>query len=49
MIEIVALTEDEVPAAGQLVAGRHARERRRFPLLPAAYEDPVSYNQFTFT
>jgi GNAT superfamily N-acetyltransferase len=41
MIEIVALTEDEVPAAGQLVAGRHARERRRFPLLPAAYEDPA--------
>lgn len=41
MLEVVALTEAEVPSAGRLLATRHARERTRFPLLPAAYEDPT--------
>jgi GNAT superfamily N-acetyltransferase len=40
MSSVVALTEAECPAAGALLAARHARERARFPLLPAAYEDP---------
>jgi GNAT superfamily N-acetyltransferase len=38
--QIVGLTEAEIPAAGALLAARHARERTRFPLLPPAYEDP---------
>jgi GNAT superfamily N-acetyltransferase len=37
---VVELTEAQVPQAGGLLAARHAGERRRFPLLPAAYEDP---------
>jgi len=39
--EVAALTEADVDAAGALVAARHARERERFPLLPARYEDPA--------
>jgi GNAT superfamily N-acetyltransferase len=39
VIELVEMTEEEVPAAGALLAARHARERIRFPLLPPAYED----------
>jgi GNAT superfamily N-acetyltransferase len=38
--KVVALTEEEIPAAGALLAARHARERTRFPLLPPAYEEP---------
>ena len=41
MSSVVALTEEEIPAAGVLLAARHARERTRVPLLPAAYEDPA--------
>ncbi len=40
MSGVVALTEAEIPAAGALLAARHARERIRFPLLPPAYEEP---------
>ncbi len=39
MTAVVALTAADVGAAGALLAARHARERERFPLLPAAYED----------
>ena len=41
MNEVTPLTEADVEAAGVLIAGRHARERERFPLLPPAYEDPA--------
>ncbi len=40
MIEVVELTDAVCASAGALVAARHARERRLFPLLPSAYEDP---------
>ena len=39
MIDVVELTDCR--AAGALLAARHTRERQRFPLLPAAYEDPA--------
>jgi GNAT superfamily N-acetyltransferase len=39
--EVVVLTEADGEAAGALIAARHAYERERFPLLPAAYEDPA--------
>lgn len=39
--EIVGLTESDSAVAGRLLAARHAGERKRFPLLPAAYEDPA--------
>ena len=38
--EVVSLTAAEAGTAGALLADRHARERARFPILPAAYEDP---------
>jgi GNAT superfamily N-acetyltransferase len=41
MTAVDALTEADCDAAGALVAARHASERERFPLLPAAYEDPA--------
>ena len=41
MSEVVMLTDADCGAAGALVAARHACERVRFPLLPAAYEDPA--------
>jgi hypothetical protein len=41
MNDLVTLTESLGEAAGVLLATRHARERARFPLLPAEYEDPV--------
>jgi hypothetical protein len=37
--EVVALTMDDVPAAGALLAARHGEERERLPLLPAAFQD----------
>lgn len=39
-MRVASLTEAEMGAAGALLAARHARERERFPLLPAAYENP---------
>ena len=39
-MRVASLTEAETGAAGALLAARHARERERFPILPAAYEDP---------
>ncbi len=41
MYHLVALTESMGEDAGVLLASRHAGERTRFPLLPAAYEDPA--------
>jgi len=38
---VVALTGADGDAAGALLAARHRRQRARFPLLPAAYEDPA--------
>ena len=40
-MRVASLTEAETGTAGALLAARHARERERFPLLPAAYEDPL--------
>jgi GNAT superfamily N-acetyltransferase len=40
--EIVALTAALAAPAGGLVAARHARERARWPLLPAAHTDPAA-------
>jgi GNAT superfamily N-acetyltransferase len=39
--DVVTLTAADRRAAGALLAARHARERRRFPLLPVRYEDPA--------
>ena len=36
------MTADDADEAGVLVAARHTAERARFPLLPAAYEDPAA-------
>jgi GNAT superfamily N-acetyltransferase len=41
VIRVVALTEADGDVAGTLLAARHTRERARFGLLPAAYEDPA--------
>jgi hypothetical protein len=38
-MQIGTLTADDCAAAGALVAARHSLERKRFRLLPAAYED----------
>jgi len=35
-------TPDDVPAAGRLLAGRHAAHRRAEPLLDARFEDPAT-------
>ncbi len=40
MNDVVTLTAEHGERAGELLAARHARERERFPLLPAAFEDP---------
>ena len=41
MVTVTALEPADVPAAGVLLAARHAALRARFPLLPAACVDPV--------
>jgi GNAT superfamily N-acetyltransferase len=41
MSTVVTMTEAWSEAAGALMAARHARERDRFPILPAAFEDPL--------
>ena len=38
--EYVPFTEEMIPAAGALLAKRHACSRRSLPLLPARFEDP---------
>jgi hypothetical protein len=38
--ELVPFTDEMVPAAGKLLAGRHARNRESLALLPARFEDP---------
>jgi ribosomal protein S18 acetylase RimI-like enzyme len=40
--ELRAFSDDDLDGAGALLAGRHRRHREAEPLLPAAYEDPVS-------
>jgi GNAT superfamily N-acetyltransferase len=40
-VEVVPLTDEHRVAAGALLASRHARERRRYPLLPPGPEDPA--------
>ena len=36
---IVPFSDDLIEAAGQLLAGRHARDRSRLPILPGRFED----------
>jgi ribosomal protein S18 acetylase RimI-like enzyme len=38
--ELVPFTDEMVPAAGKLLAGRHTRNRESLALLPARFEDP---------
>ena len=38
--ELLPFTSEMIPDAGSLLAGRHARNRKRLPLLPARFEDP---------
>jgi predicted GNAT family acetyltransferase len=39
-LEIRPFTEEMLPLAGQLLAQRHKRNREKFPLLPARFEEP---------
>jgi len=39
---IEPFSEEHLEAAGELLAGRHARHRRAEPLLPERYEDPAA-------
>ena len=38
--EYIPFTESMLPDAGRLLAGRHLRNRKNLPLLPARFEDP---------
>jgi GNAT superfamily N-acetyltransferase len=38
--EILPFSVEMIPVAGQLLAQRHANNRRKLPLLPARFEDP---------
>ena len=38
--EYSAFTEDMIPPAGELLARRHAADRKRLPLLPQRFEEP---------
>ena len=38
--EYLPFTEEMIPAAGVLLAKRHACNRKSLPLLPARFEDP---------
>jgi GNAT superfamily N-acetyltransferase len=40
-VQLAVMTGEHVPAAGQLLAARHATERARHPLLPTGPEDPA--------
>ena len=40
-VEVRSFTASDVPAAGRLLAGRHAAHRRTEPLLSARFEDPA--------
>ena len=40
--EYFTFTDEMIPAAGRLLAARHARNRQALPLLPARFEDPQS-------